>query len=728
MAKNLVIVESPAKGRTIQKILGRNYKVEASFGHVRDLPKSKLGVDVEGDFLPQYVIPTKARKTVTKLRDLAKEAEVVYLATDEDREGEAIGWHLLEAMKVDKAKSKRVVFHEITKEAIKEAFKNPRELNFNLIDAQQARRVLDRLVGYTLSPLLWKKIFRGLSAGRVQSATLRLVVEREREIEAFKEEEFWQIAINFKTEKGEEFVTQVVIEKDSKIEDKKTATEIVKVIESAETHVVSEMKKGERKRNPAPPFITSTLQQQASNKLGYSVKKTMMMAQRLYEAGHITYMRTDSTSLSASSLEKAREYITKSFGKEYLPDSAVVYKTKSKGAQEAHEAIRPSDPAISPDELPDKVENDQKKLYKLIWQRMLGSQMKPAILSTQEVVVTSGDIRTKAIGVAVKFDGYARVLDKWPFTETLLPALNEKDILELLKVDPTQHFTEPPARYNEASLVKQLEAMGIGRPSTYAPTISTLIDRTYVQKDGRALVPQEVGMLVNDFLVEHFPQIVDYNFTAGMEENLDLVAAGKKEWVPMIKEFWGPFIKLVNEKEEKVEKQTPEDEKTDKKCPLCTKELMIKTGRFGRFLACTGFPECRYTEPVEGEGNEDKKPVVTDKDCKECGAKMLRRKGRFGDFFGCSNYPKCKHVENIESNIPEMKCGKCDDGKIVERRTKRGKVFYGCSKYPKCDFALWDKPIETPCPTCKGLMVDNSKKGYPVCTACGFEEKSEAKD
>jgi DNA topoisomerase-1 len=727
MTKNLVIVESPAKGRTIQKILGKNYKVEASFGHVRDLPKSKLGVDVEGDFLPQYVIPTKNRKTVTKLRDLAKDAEVVYLATDEDREGEAIGWHLLEAMKVDPAKSKRVVFHEITKDAIDEAFKKPRELDFNLVDAQQARRVLDRLVGYTLSPLLWKKIFRGLSAGRVQSVALRLVVEREREIEAFKPEEYWQIAVNFKTEQGEEFTTQVILEKtDDTIQDKKTATEIVAAIQSADKHIVTEMKKGERKRNPSPPFTTSTLQQQASNKLGYSVKKTMMMAQRLYEAGHITYMRTDSTSLSAGSLEAARKYIGKEFGKEYMPASAIVYKTKSKGAQEAHEAIRPSNPLITPDELPEKVDDDQKKLYKLIWQRMLASQMMPAVLSTQEVIVTSNDIKSKASGAAVKFEGYAKVLDKWPFTETHLPPLDEKDVLELLKVDPTQHFTEPPARFNEASLVKQLEAMGIGRPSTYAPTISTLIDRTYIQKDGRALVPQEVGMLVNDFLVEHFPQIVDYSFTAEMEASLDEVAIGKKEWVPMIKDFWGPFSTLVNEKEEKVEKQTPEDEKTDKKCPLCEKELMIKTGRFGRFLACTGFPECRYTEPMEG--GEDAKPVVTDKDCKECGAKMLRRKGRFGDFFGCSAYPKCKHVENIESNLPEMKCGKCDDGKIVERRTKRGKVFYGCSKYPKCDFASWYTPLETPCPTCKGLMVDDTKKGYPVCVACGFEEKSQGKE
>lgn len=719
--KNLVIVESPAKARTIQKILGKDFTVEASFGHVRDLPKSKMGVDVEHDFAVQYVIPTKNRKTVTKLRELAKDAEILYLATDEDREGEAIGWHLLEAMKVIPKQVKRVAFHEITAEAIAAAFEKPRELDFNLVDAQQARRVLDRLVGYSLSPLLWKKIFRGLSAGRVQSVALRLIVEREREILAFKPEEYWQIAINFKTKTGEEFATQVALLKDDKIGNEKSATDLVETIKNASEHVVTEMKTGERKRNPQPPFTTSTLQQQASNKLGYSVKKTMMLAQRLYEAGYITYMRTDSTSLSAGSVVAAREYIQKNYGKEYLPEKAVLYQTKSKGAQEAHEAIRPSNPSVVADDLPAKVDDDQKKLYKLIWQRMVACQMQPAILATQDVVVMSDTVTSKASGAAVKFDGFARALDKWPFTETYLPSLSEKDILELLGVAPSQHFTEPPARYNEASLVKQLEAMGIGRPSTYAPTISTLIDRTYVQKDGRALVPQDVGMLVNDFLVEHFPQIVDYGFTAQMEANLDEVAIGKKEWVPMMKDFWGPFSQQVKEKEEKVEKQTPQDEKTDKKCPLCSKELMIKTGRFGRFLACTGFPECRYTEPMEG--GEDRKPEVTDKKCKECDSPMLKRKGRFGDFYGCSNYPKCKHVENIESNLPEMTCPKCKEGKIVERRTKRGKIFYGCGKYPKCDFASWDKPLETPCPTCKGMMVEKSKTNLPTCLECGFEVK-----
>ncbi|MDD5606236.1 MAG: type I DNA topoisomerase [Patescibacteria group bacterium] len=719
--KNLVIVESPAKARTIQKILGRGFKVEASFGHVRDLPKSKLGVNVDGDFYPQYVIPTKNRKTVTKLRDLAKEAQTLYLATDEDREGEAIGWHLLEAMKVDADKAKRVAFHEITKEAVEEAFKHPRELDFDLVDAQQARRVLDRLVGYTLSPLLWKKIFRGLSAGRVQSVALRLVVEREREIQAFKPDEFWQIEIKFRTASQEEFSTQVVVAKDATIPTEAEATRLVEAVKAALEHAVTEVKVGERKRNPSPPFTTSTLQQQASNKLGFSVKKTMMVAQKLYEAGYITYMRTDSTNLSAGSIAAARDYVGKNFGKEYLPAKAVFYKTKTKGAQEAHEAIRPSNPAVDPVQLSAKLDEDQKKLYKLIWQRMMASQMNPAILATQDVVVTSGEVISKASGATVKFDGFARVLDKWPFTETRLPALEQGELLELMGVEPTQHFTEPPARYNEASLVKQLEAMGIGRPSTYAPTISTLIERTYVEKQQRALVPQEVGFLVNDFLVEHFPQIVDYNFTAEMEEGLDEVAEGKKEWVPLIKDFWVPFEKQVREKEAKVEKQTPSDEKAGKPCPLCGKDLIIKTGRFGRFLACSGFPECRYTEPMEG-GNGTK-PEVTDKKCKECGAPMLKRSGKFGDFYGCSNYPKCKHVENIASNLPEMKCPKCKEGKIVERRTKRGKVFYGCSKYPKCDFASWDKPLTTPCPTCKGMMVEKSKTGFPTCLECGFEIK-----
>jgi len=730
MSKNLVIVESPAKAKTIGKILGRSYKVLASYGHVRDLPKSKLGVDVEDNFEPQYVVPTKNRKNLTALKGAFKDADMMWLATDEDREGEAIAWHIKEGLKAPNEKIKRVAFHEITKEAVEAAFKNPRGLNMNMVDAQQARRVLDRLVGYKLSPLLWKKIFRGLSAGRVQSAALRLIVEREREIKAFKPEEYWEIELNLEGKEGK-FLTQVVNEdgKKAELKSQTDADRIVKKINEASEHKVGSIKKGERKRNPSPPFTTSTLQQAAGTNLGFSVKKTMMIAQQLYEGinigsgsvGLITYMRTDSTYMNAGAVATARGYIEQNFGREYLPENPIFYKTKSKSAQEAHEAIRPTNPSLAPSEIESKLSTDQFKLYKLIWQRMLASQMKPAILSTQEVIVESGSIQSKANGASVVFEGFAKVFDKWPFKENLLPSLTEAELLKLLKVDSSQHFTEPPARYTEPSLVKQMEAMGIGRPSTYAPTITTLGTRGYIIKEQKALVPQEVGMLVNDFLVEHFPNIVDYDFTARMEENLDDIAEGTKEWRLVIKDFYTPFIKQIEIKEESVEKQTPADEATDKKCELCGKPMIIKTGRFGKFLACSGFPECRYTMPIDKNGEAVSQK--TDKICPKCGSPMLRKTGRFGEFYGCSAYPKCKYIENSEKSELDMKCPKCD-GKVVSRRTKRGKVFYGCSNYPKCDFASWDKPLKDPCPTCGKLMVEKGKNQVPTCTECGFEVKS----
>lgn len=730
MSKNLVIVESPAKAKTIGKFLGRNYKVLASYGHVRDLPKSKLGVDVEGDFDPQYVIPTKTRKNLTALKEAYKDAEMVWLASDEDREGEAIAWHIKEGLKLSDKEIKRVAFHEITKEAIAESFKNPREIDMNMVDAQQARRVLDRLVGYKLSPLLWKKIFRGLSAGRVQSAALRLLVEREREIQAFKPDEYWEIELTLEGEKGK-IATQVINEGSEKAEPKsqKDSDRIVKKINEAKEHKVGSVKKGERKRNPSPPFITSTLQQSAGTNLGFSVKKTMMMAQQLYEGinvgdgstGLITYMRTDSTYMNAGAVANARDYIKTNFGKEYIPEKPIFYKTKSKGAQEAHEAIRPTNPSLAPETIEDKLSPNQFKVYKLIWQRMLASQMLPAILSTQEVLIQSGEVTSKANGASVAFEGFAKVFDKWPFKENLLPDLTEAEILKLLNVEPSQHFTEPPARYTEPSLVKQMEALGIGRPSTYAPTITTLGTRGYLIKEQKALVPQEVGMLVNDFLVEHFPNIVDYEFTAKMEESLDDVAEGTKEWKPMIKDFYGPFNKLIEMKEESVEKQTPEDEVTDKKCELCEKPMIIKTGRFGKFMACSGFPECRYTMQIAKDGEAISQK--TDKKCEDCGSPMLLKNGRFGEFYGCSAYPKCKNIVNSEKSELDMDCPKCE-GKVVSRRTKRGKVFYGCSKYPKCDFAAWDKPLKDPCPTCGKMMVEKGKQQIPTCVDCGFEDKS----
>lgn len=733
MSKDLVIVESPTKAKTIAKILGDKYKVEASFGHVRDLPKSKLGVDVEHDFEPEYVIPTASRKTVTKLKDLAKKSEEVYLATDEDREGEAIGWHIQQVLKLPDSKVKRVAFHEITPEAIKEAFGKTRAMDLHLVDAQQARRILDRLVGYKLSPLLWRKIFRRLSAGRVQSVALRLIVEREREIEAFKPEEYWTIETNFKTKAGDT-LTAAVFKEDGKeptLKSEADANRIEQILKGAAEHKITNITDDERERHPAAPFTTSTLQQAAGTQLGFGVKRTMTVAQQLYEGmdvngsgpvGLITYMRTDSTNLAMSAIQTARKTIEQIFGAEYLPEKPRFYKTKSKGAQEAHEAIRPSNPALTPDQVKGKLSDEQYKLYKLVWQRMIACQMKSARIRTQEVIVQSDSVESKASGATIIFAGFAKAFDKWPFTENILPKVEEKELLGLVKVLPVQHFTEPPARYTEPSLVKQMEKMGIGRPSTYAPTIVTLGVRGYVKKEKKSLVPQPVGMMVNDFLVEHFPNIVDYNFTARMEDDLDEIAEGKKEWVPVIKEFYGPFIEQIKLKDKEVVKQVTEDETTDKKCIKCGSPMVIKTGRFGKFMACSGFPKCKYTEPIDGHGKSTVE--LTDKVCSKCGKPMVKKIGKFGPFYGCSGYPECKNIENIETPTVDMACPKCKEGKVVVRRTKRGKVFYGCSAYPKCDFAAWDEPVPEPCPTCGSLMAKPAKKGYPVCTSCGYEEKA----
>ncbi|MFA5009828.1 MAG: type I DNA topoisomerase [Patescibacteria group bacterium] len=732
MTKDLVIVESPTKARTIAKILGDKYKVEASYGHVRDLPKSKLGVAVEDDFQPEYVIPTASRKTVTKLKELASKANEVYLATDEDREGEAIGWHIQQVLKKADEKIHRVAFHEITPEAIKEAFKHTRKIDLNLVDAQQARRILDRLVGYKLSPLLWRKIFRRLSAGRVQSVALRLLVEREREIEAFDPQEYWTIETQFQTTGSEQLVAEVIKENGQvpTLVVQADADRIVKILENATEHKIVGIKDDMKERHPAAPFTTSTLQQAAGTQLGFGVKRTMTVAQQLYEGvdvgsgqvGLITYMRTDSTSLAMSAVMVARQTIEQMFGGEYLPEKPRFYKTKSKGAQEAHEAIRPTNPALTPDQVRGKLTDEQFKLYKLVWQRMIACQMKSAQIQTKEVIVRSDTVESKANGAIIIFPGFAKVFDRWPFQENKLPVVSNDEILKLLKVSPTQHFTEPPARYTEPSLVKQMEKMGIGRPSTYAPTIVTLGVRGYVKKEKRMLIPQPVGMMVNDFLVEHFPNIVDYNFTARMEDDLDEVAEGKKKWEPVIREFYEPFIKQIQLKDKEVVKQVTEDEATDKVCIKCGKPMVIKTGRFGKFMACSGFPECKYTEPIDGHGKSTVE--ATDKVCSKCGAPMVKKTGRFGPFYGCSNYPECKNIENINLPTVDMACPKCKEGRVVVRRTKRGKVFWGCGNYPKCDFASWDEPVEQPCPTCGEMMTKPAKKGYPVCTKCGFEEKS----
>ncbi|MFH1894585.1 MAG: type I DNA topoisomerase [Patescibacteria group bacterium] len=667
----LIIVESPTKAKTLQGFLGPKYKVLASLGHIRDLPKNDLGVDVENNFEPKYIIPTKARKIIKLLKDAVKETKSTILATDEDREGEAIAWHLIEALKLggEKEPYERIVFHEITKPAIEEALKNPRKIDINLVDSQQARRILDRIVGYKLSPFLWKKVARGLSAGRVQSVAVRLVVDREREIENFKPEEYWTIGallLKIKNQKSKiknnEFEANL-IKIDDKVLDKleiknnKEADEILKKLEGAE-YKVSGIQQKEEKRNPLPPFTTSTLQQDAFRRLHFASRFTMRIAQQLYEMGYITYHRTDSLNLSESSLFAAKKFITENFGENYWAGFLRKYKTKSKGAQEAHEAIRPT----YPDKQPNKnLDASQGKLYDLIWRRFIACQMSQAIFSSTTIDILAKNYTFRASGQTLKFDGFLKV---YPirFAETDLPVLEKEEILKLIKLTPSQHFTEPLSRYNEASLIKALEENGIGRPSTYAPTLATIQDRNYIEKDEqRRFRPTEIGKVVNDILAQHFPEIVDIKFTAELEEKLDKIADDSKEWVPTIKEFYKPFAKNLEKKYKDVSKKEFTEKPTKEKCP-------------------------------------------------ECGSPVLIRLGRYGEFYACSNFPKCKYTKSLKENSLGIKCQKCETGEIVAKRTKKGKIFYGCKNWPKCDFALWDKPTGEKCQKCGSLLIETKRK------------------
>jgi DNA topoisomerase-1 len=747
----LIIVESPTKAKTITKFLGKGFTVKSSFGHVRDLPKSGMGVDIENDFAPTYEIPDKARIKVDELLKYAKKADEVILASDEDREGEAIAWHLVEALGLDKKNKKpysRIVFHEITKTAIENALEHPRTIDINLVDAQQARRVLDRLVGYELSPFLWKKIRRGLSAGRVQSVALRFIVEREREIQKFEAEEFWTISAKLQKEKAnEEFEANLLEKNGDKIEqtitlklftgdyktkksiiaDKKTAEKITAELKDAKYTVISVEAK-ETLRNPSAPFTTSTLQQAAISSLGWSAKQTMMTAQKLYEQGYITYMRTDSMNLSLESLMSARKIIEKEFGKKYSLESPRYFKTKSKSAQEAHEAIRPSDPEKTPDELLPILEPGQHKLYRLIWNRMIACQMQSAKLNSVKADIEAKGAKNKfllrATGSTVIFDGFLKVYAiRAAQAESFLPELAKGDELKATEILPLQKFTSAPPRYNEATLVKVLEENGIGRPSTYAPTISTIIERKYVDKnEDKRLFPLEIGFPVNDLLVEHFPQIVGIDFTATIEADFDKVAEGEKKWVPVIRDFYEPFHKLLEEKTDSVKKEDLV-EKLDKPCPLCDGELIMKFGRFGKFIACSNYPTCKYTEKTESEKKEDEENsgIVCDK----CGKPMVVKRGRFGAFLGCSGYPECKGIMKIEQKTG-LKCPKCKEGDIIARKSKKGKMFYGCNKYPECDFVMWNKPTGELCPMCSQPLAF-AAKGKIACAnkECGFTKDQE---
>ena len=747
----LIIVESPTKAKTITKFLGKGFTVKSSFGHVRDLPKSDMGIDIEKDFEPKYVIPEKAALKVAELKKLAVKADEVILASDEDREGEAIAWHLVEALGLDKKNKKpysRIVFHEITKTAIENALKNPRTIDLNLVDAQQARRVLDRLVGYELSPFLWKKIRRGLSAGRVQSVALRLIVEREREIQKFEAEEFWtinaQLQKNVASEKidsslieqnGEKIEQTVTLKlftgdyktKKSIITNKKAADVIAAELKASKCKVLSVDEK-ETLRNPSAPFTTSTLQQAAISSFGFSAKQTMMAAQKLYEQGYITYMRTDSMNLSLESLMSARKLIEKKFGKQYSLESPRYFKTKSKSAQEAHEAIRPTDPEKTPEEIVDGLEPSQAKLYRLIWNRMIACQMQSAKLSSVKADIEAVGAKNKyllrATGSTVIFDGFLKVYaSRAAQAESFLPPLKKGDSLNVLDVLPTQKFTSAPPRYNEATLVKVLEEYGIGRPSTYAPTISTIIERKYVDKnEEKRLFPLEIGFPVNDLLVEHFPEIVGVDFTATIEKSFDEIADGEKKWVPVIRDFYEPFHKHLEDKTESVKKEDLQ-EKIGRPCPTCGGELIMKFGRFGKFIACQNYPTCKYTEKTESEKKEEEENsgIICDK----CGAPMVVKRGRFGAFLGCSKYPECKNIMNIEKKTG-LKCPKCGKGDVIERKSKKGKSFYGCNKYPECDFVMWNKPTGEVCPTC-GQPLAFAAKGKIACSnkECGFSKEQE---
>ncbi|MFA5358855.1 MAG: type I DNA topoisomerase [Patescibacteria group bacterium] len=700
----LVIVESPTKAKTISRFLGKDYKVDSSYGHVRDLPKSKLGVDIEHDFAPQYVIFRKNQKRLTALKKLAAKAKEVYYATDEDREGEAIAWHLSQIFDIPKENERRIAFHEITKGAVEDAIEHPRDIDLNLVDAQQARRVLDRLVGYKLSPFLWKKVARGLSAGRVQSVAVRLIVEREREIEKFNKEEYWTVEADF--QKKEDGSLHAKLHRvDGKILDKlgiktdKQAGEILDQLKNAKYEVVKVEKKRST-RQPLPPFTTSTLQQEANRRLGYSAKQIMMLAQQLYEgidvkgeghSGLITYMRTDSVNLSEKFLGEAEDYIKESIGKEYVSGPRH-FKTKSKGAQEAHEAIRPSEVSRTPDSVKDHLTAQQFKLYDLIWRRAVASQMTEAAIDSTVVDIANDDKKYtfRATGQVIRFVGWLAVYPN-KSEDVILPDLVQGGNVDLLKLEPLQHFTQPPARYSDATLVRALEDRGIGRPSTYAPTIATIIDRGYVIREEKKLQPTEIAFLVNDLLVEHFPKIVDYDFTAKMESDLDEVAEGSLKWQPVIAEFYGPFTDNLEKKYEQLDKKDIIKEETDEICEKCGKPMAVKFGRFGKFLACTGFPECKNTKQINGKGEILEEEKI-DEACPNCGKPMVYKQGRFGRFIACSDYPACKTTKKVLKTIG-VKCPECKEGEVVIRRG-RGRVFYGCSRYPECKFASSKKPGE----------------------------------
>ena len=788
MSKNLVIVESPAKAKTINRYLGKDFKVKASMGHVRDLPKKKLGVDVQRGFAAEYEVLPARKKVLDELKSAAKDARAIYLAADPDREGEAICWHLSEALGARaRRKIKRVTFNEITKRAVKEAFENAGSLDSKKVEAQQARRILDRLVGYKVSPILWDKVRRGISAGRVQSVALKLICEREREIRAFKPVEYWTIAAHLEASDPPLFVANLARHAGKKIEigDGEHAARVRKDLEAASFRV-SKVQARQRRRNPVPPFITSKLQQEAFKKLRFSVKKTMQVAQRLYEGkelgesgavGLISYMRTDSTRVAESALEAVRAHIGTTYGEEHLPPKPLRYKSK-KAAQDAHEAIRPTELSYAPDEIKGHLTKDELALYKLIWNRFVASQMKPALYDETVVEVEAADYLLRAKGSVLKFKGFLAVYEESSdekrdpersaadaATAKELPPLKEGDKLKLKKLDTDQHFTQPPPRFSEASLVKELEENGIGRPSTYASILATIAAREYVEKRQGRLMPTELGFVVTDQLVAHFQDIMNVEYTAAMEEELDQIEAGTDNLLNTLNQFWKKFEKVLKKAQKEMKDIKRQVEETDEVCDKCESKMVIKWGRYGKFLACSTYPECKNTrqlaggehEPelhedvamevcskhgqpmilkkgrygpflacsnypdckvtkrlVPGEGGklkiEEDKPI--DEKCPDCGNPLQWRRGRFGPFIACSTYPDCKYIKKREAKEIGLLCPECGEGQIVERKGRWGRYFYGCKRYPKCKFTAYHKPIAEPCPDCGRafLLLKETKK------------------
>ncbi len=727
MKKGLVIVESPTKTRTLKKYLGNNYEIKASVGHVKDLPPRRIGVNIEKDFEPEYEVIRGKGKIIKELKSAAAKAEEIYLATDPDREGEAIAWHIAEELKNGRKKKRRfhrVLFHELTERAIKEAMSHPGELDKNRFESQQARRILDRLVGYQISPLLWEKVKRGLSAGRVQSVAVRMICDREKEIRAFVPEEYWTVTALLKATQPPPFEAQLIkIEgKKAKISNEEAAQKITQELGGLDFTVVDVQKKTRKKNAPAP-FITSTLQQEAARKLGFSAKKTMMLAQRLYEGvdlgeegpvGLITYMRTDSTRVSQEAIKEARAHIAGQFGKDYVPASSRNFK-KGKLAQDAHEAIRPTSVMREPSGLKAYLEKDALALYELIWKRFLASQMSPALLDQTRIDIEAGPYLLRATGTVVKFPGFMILykeakdkngLHKKGDGDKVLPPVEKGMKLELVNLEPKQHFTQPPPRYSEASLIKALEEKGIGRPSTYATILSTIQDKEYVKLENKRFVPTELGMLITDLLVAHFPEILDTSFTAAMEKDLDNVEEGSISWVEVLKNFYGPFKERLSQAKIQMESVKAKGVETDIKCDKCGSPMVIKYGRNGEFLACSAYPDCKNIKDfVRNERGEIEIVQHTEEiagTCEKCGRPMVIKKGRYGKFLACSGYPECKNTQPISTGVrcPEKGC----DGELLERTSRRGKVFYSCSRYPECKFATWDKPVAQECPEC----------GYPI--------------